>query len=172
VWSSASAPCSADPEVHDDGLAPHRGGRRGCAAGLAAVRERLPGRPRLRAGRGRHRHPVEERKRRRDITALARSAADRKDFSPAIREGLPTRPDPRVSARTADPSRAPRQRLTNPARGVRPSPRAVQRTKPAGSSRSPEGARPIAADGRQPGPRSLVLPLARAVPPGARETRL
>ena len=39
--------------------------------------------------------PLDELKRRSDITARARSATDREDFSAAIREGLPPRPEPR-----------------------------------------------------------------------------
>lgn len=41
---------------------------------------------------------LDELKRRSDITARARSAADREEFSVAIREGLPPRPEPRRSA--------------------------------------------------------------------------
>jgi len=37
--------------------------------------------------------PLDELKRRSNITAQARSSEDREDFSQAIREGLPPRPD-------------------------------------------------------------------------------
>jgi hypothetical protein len=47
--------------------------------------------------------PLDELKRRSDITARARSAADRDDFSKAIREGLPPRPDRGASAAPSVP---------------------------------------------------------------------
>jgi hypothetical protein len=47
--------------------------------------------------------PLEELKRRSDITARARSAGHREDFSEVIREDLPPRPRVRGSARTTEP---------------------------------------------------------------------
>jgi hypothetical protein len=47
--------------------------------------------------------PLEELKRRSDITERARSAGDREDFSAVIREGLPPRPRPRGSESAAAP---------------------------------------------------------------------
>ena len=48
--------------------------------------------------------PLDELKRRSDITARARSAEGREDFSTVIREGLPPRPQPRGSSNGAVPA--------------------------------------------------------------------
>jgi hypothetical protein len=48
--------------------------------------------------------PLDELKRRSDITARARSAGDREDFSTVIREDLPPRPQPHDTARATGPA--------------------------------------------------------------------
>jgi hypothetical protein len=58
--------------------------------------------------------PLDELKRRSDITARARAAGDREDFSTVIREDLPPRPQPHDTARATGPANGAVRALVRP----------------------------------------------------------